>query len=219
MRGACHTLAEQFAAELGYAARGGDVFARSCSHHEEWFYASSGVVRGIKEITPCVGVDVPSLSALTAMVPGLEKRPLPTFGGPIFRLGNLAIRPINDFVIKLRSSGDEVTALSQLRLLWTEFATPFLTKYNSSAAWLEAAESFLKDGKLGMLSVPSAGRTCMLLVAAARGTHAVPEVLERISILGAGGRPLQDYEEAKRLYDLICEQPDLIAGLRAAQSG
>lgn len=217
MRDACQMLAEQVAAELGYVARGADVYLRSCSHHEEWFYVSSGVVRGIGEITPCVGVEIPSLSALTAMVPGLEKGPLPTFGGPIFRLANLALRPINDFVIKLRSSSDEAAALSQLRLLWTEFATPFLTRYNSGAAWLEAAESFLNGGKLGMLNVPTAGRTCMLLVAAAHGMNAAPEVLERISVLGAGGRPLQDYEEAKRLYDLISEQPDLIAGLSAAQ--
>ncbi len=74
----------------------------------------------------------------------------------------------------------------------------------------------MRGGRLGMLAIPKAGRTCVLLVYAARGRAAATVALDQLSKLGPRGQPVQDFEESRRLTELIDKQPDLIGSLQKA---
>lgn len=209
-------LADQFAEEIGYSAASAGIYRKAREFSAEWFYYQSGPNRGVFEFTPCVGVDIPSVNTLAALVPGLERGAFPTMGGPLFRFADLTEAKLHDFIIKLSSEDDHGRCLSQLRQVWRQVAKPFLARCSAAAGWVAEAERFINTGKIGALSVPIAGRTSVVLLLGARGADAARQGLGRLAELGPERRPFQDYEQARRLFDLVIERPALLDELRQA---
>lgn len=213
---AAKEIASHFADELGYTQRSAGVFTSVTRHSVAWFFFQAGVNHGVGEFTPCVGVEIPSVDALVALAPGLERGVFPTLGGPLFRFADLSKRKLHDFVIKASTMDDVPGALRQLRAIWREVAQPFLAKHGAGPDWVLAADSFLADGRIGPFHIPIAGRTSVALVYAARGSDAARGAVQRLSVRGGLGKPFQDYEQARHLFDVLDDNPALLSELSQA---
>lgn len=150
-------VSRAFAAEIGYSVGPKGRYVQQLGHYNRLFWLEPTVTYGVGELTLNIGVEVPALDEVVRLFPGSEKGACPTFGGPIFRFGDLTRSELHDFIIKVASPDCDELVLVQLDQLWRQVATSVFQKLSTSNGWLESVDTFLKTGKMGALEIPTMG--------------------------------------------------------------
>lgn len=206
-------LSQRLAHIKGFNKVSTGLYVEKCINHERHFWLDSKLTAGVGEFTLNIGIVVPALKSIVTLVPGSEKENWPCFGGPVFRFANLSESKLHDFIVKVDTVAAVEEGLQQISSVWESVAGPFFNQLASPADWAHAFNNFIDNNQIGSLHVPVVGRLCVAWWHAALGFLEAERVLGILSTRGAGGRPVQDFDQALELHGILTENPSYVAPL------
>lgn len=211
-------LGNMLAREKGFTARHAGNFVQLHQTYKFCFWIDASIRQGVGEITLNIGVEIPSLKELISLVPSSDTGDLPCVGGPAFRFADLTSDKLHDYIVKLESESDaEIeSAFVQLCSIWDKVVTAFFQKYRTSSGWGSAFNEFLATNRLGPLRVPILARACVAWFHAKSGSVEAERILAILASRGPRGRPVQDYEEAVHLHEILSRNIKTADALRDA---
>lgn len=212
---AIDSMAENFARQIGYTARAICEYEKNGPAATEAFILKVQRSGDLLEVTPFLGMEIHAIEELVKRAPGVERAREPTIGGPLFRFADLQSRSLHEFVPKIKSVGDLASAMAKIQSLWMEIGEPYIAEHRTSDAWLRAIKHFLEDNRIGGLKLPCVGRICIALKFASEGREAARLVLDQLRSK-RGGKPVQDFAEAEKLFSQISGDPGILEPLKAA---